>query len=192
MRFASIYPLLSLGTVRKEKFVLALDGQRDKTQDSISVNFTQEYLTQDDIDFALSFFPANVFRGRYLEEDRITLQPLAERIGVFDTEIAAQNNGWSDEEKQMVEEWIQRHPALGREFVECIPVVKVIEKPWPSYNSIHHFKVAKTAIELGLAEQTLAYEKANKNRQNIIDALEEHLENNPTAELDDSGEVVAA
>ena len=193
MRFVSCYAGLGLGTARKEKYVLAVDGQRDLAQESLPVQFTREYLTQEDIDFALSFFPAKKFTGIALEQDGFTPEPLALRIGVFDTEQEALSRGWSDEERELVEKWMLAKPNYGQDFVQIVPVEKEIVKPWPAYNNTHHFKVAALAEELGLLEETLAYEKANKNRQGVIDALEEKLENRaPKAQAEDAGEVVAA
>ena len=192
MRFVSLYARLGLGTARKEKFVLALDGQRDQTQDSLSVQFTQEYLTQDDITFALSYFPESRFQGRYLEADEITQEPLAQRIGVYDTVEEQARQGWTDEERELVESWMKAKPNYGQDFVEVVPVAKEVTKPWPSYNSTHHFKIPTLAAELGLIDEALAYEAAHKNRAGVIEALEEQKTIRPKAAAEDAGEVVAA
>lgn len=192
MRFVSINPLLGLGTARKEKFVLALDGQRDLTQESLPVQFTQEYLTQEDIDFALSYFKPQQFRGRYLEADEVTLEQLDRRIGVFDTVEEQSRKGWSDEERELVERFMQTKPNYGQDFVEVVPVEKEVTKPWPSYSSTHHFKIPTLAAELGLIDEALAYEKANKNRSGVIEALEEQKNIRPKPEAEEAGEIVAA
>lgn len=193
MRFVSCYAAFGLGTARKEKFVLALDGQRDQTEESLTIQFTREYLNQDDIDFALSYFPASRFTGKLLEADGYTPEPLALRIGVFDTNEEQIRKGWTDAERELVEKVMLAKPNYGQDFVEMKPVEKVIEKPWPSYASTHHFKVATLAAELGLIEEALAYEKANKNRQGVVDALEEQLTIRPKAgTAEEAGEVVAA
>lgn len=187
MRFVSNSPGLGLGAYQTERYVLAVDGQRDLARESISVKFSQNGLTQDDIDFALSHFPEKSFTGRWLFEDGITLQPLGERIGVFDTTEC----GWDDDVREKVEQWMLAKPNYGRDFVECKPVVKEIAKPWPSYNSTHHFKIPTLAAELGLLEETIAYEKANKNRSGVVEALEEQLTIHPKT-IEETGEVVAA
>ena len=192
MRFVSLHARLGLGTVIKEKFVLALDGQRDQTVESVSVQFTQEYLTQDDITFALSYFPESRFQGRYLEADEITQEPLSQRIGVFDTVEEQKRQGWDDEIREKVEAWMHAKPNYGQDFVEVVPVVKEVTKPWPAYSNTHHFKVAALAEELGLLEETLAYEKANKNRAGVVEALEERIANRGDKPAEDAGEVVAA
>lgn len=187
MRFVSNSPGLGLGTVIRERFVLALDGQRDQTQESVSVKFSQNGLTQDDIDFALSFFPEKTFTGRWLYEDGITLQPLAERIGVFDTT----EQGWDEETREKAEAWMLAKQNYGKDFVQVVPVVREVAKPWPSYNNTHHFKVAELAAELGLVPEALAYERANKNRAGVVEKLEEKLAISPKA-AEETGEVVAA
>lgn len=187
MRFVSNAPQLGLGAAIREKFVLALDGQRDKTQESVNVRFSQEGLTQDDIDFALSYFPEKSFTGRMLERDGVTPLPLAERVGAFDTT----EHDWDDDTREIVEKWMLAKPNYGQDFVEVKPVERVIEKPWPSYNSTHHFKIPALAAELGLLDEALAYEQANKARQGVIEALEEQRTIHPK-KAEDPGEVVAA
>lgn len=193
MRFVSCYANLGLGTARKEKYVLAVDGQRDIAQESLPVQFGREYLNEEDIKFALDFFPAKRFTGQLTELDGYTPEPLALRIGVYDTEVEQEKQGWSNEERELVETFIQKKPNFNHDFVEHKPAVKVIEKPWPSYNNTHHFKVADLAAELGLLEEALAYEQANKNRPGVIEKLEEKLEITPKATVaEEAGEVVAA
>src|SRR5438270_426890 len=118
MRFVSKHPKLSLGTVVKEKFVLALDGQRDKTTDSVAIFFDQLGLTLADIAYAKSTWPEKSFTGRWLDADGITLQPIEERIGVYDTVEAQQANGWTDEIRAKVEAYMLRSPSLGPDFVQ--------------------------------------------------------------------------
>jgi hypothetical protein len=189
MRFVSINPKLGLGTVVKEKFVLALDGQRDQTQDSVSVQFSQEYLTQDDINFALHFFPENRFTGRYLEADSVTLEPLAQRIGVFDTVEEQARQGWDDATTAKVEQYLLAKPNYGQDFVQAGKVEAVAGIPWASYDTTHHFKIPGLAAELGLLHEALAWEQANKNRDSVISGLEEKLAIPADAV---QGEVVAA
>ena len=192
MRFVSMYPKLNLGTVIKEKFDVVNGDELFQTRESVSVQFTQEYMMQDDIDFALSRFPASEFRGRMLEADGITPEPLTLRIGVFDTEVEQERQGWDDETREKVEHYCLNHKAIGISFVKAEPVVREIAKPWPSYNSTHHFKVAGLAEELGLLEEALAYERANKARDGVIEALEEKIENRGPRPSEEAGEVVAA
>lgn len=186
-----MYPKLNLGPAIREKYVLALDGQRDLTQESVAVQFTREYIMQDDIDFGLAHFQGQ-FKGVALEEDKVTPEAPDWRISVYDTEAEAANHGWDEETREKVEQYVSNHKAYGISFVKIEPVVKEITKPWPSYNNTHHFKVAALAEELGLLEEALAYEQANRARESVIAALEEKIENRGPKAAEDPGEVVAA
>lgn len=170
MRFVSKHPKLGLGTVVKEKFVLALDGQRDQVQDSVSVQFDQIGLSIEDVRFALSYWPEKSFTGRWLDADGITLQPIAERIGMFDTEEAQSRNGWSDELRDKVEKWMLAKPNYGIDFTLVTKVASAL--PWPHYDKTHHAKIALFAAELGLIDEALEYERSNRNRKGVIASLE--------------------
>ena len=193
MRFVSKFPRLGLGTVVREKFVLALDGQRDLAPDqktgwigSLSVTFSQEGLMQNDVDFALSHFNEKEFTGRWLDADGVTQQPIAERIGVYDTEVAQKAEGWPDALREHVEQWILNKPNYGIDFVQVAKIPAT--KPWPNYDEAHHFKIASLAEDLGLLEEALAYEEENKAREGVLKALREKLEQ----PADVADEIVAA
>lgn len=197
MRFVSCYANLGLGTARKERWVLAVDGQRDLATESLPVQFTREYLNQDDIDFALSYFPAARFTGKLMEADGYTPEPLALRIGVFDTEEEQVRKGWSDEEREIVEKFMTTKPNYGQDFVEVKAAEKTIEKPWSTYDGTHHFKIPTIAAEIGCVPEALAYEQANKNRPGVVSGLEEQLEiitkaGGTKKAAEEAGEVVAA
>lgn len=187
MRFVSKYPRLGLGTVVKEKFVLALDGQRDQVQDSVSVQFSQEALDIEDVRFALSFWPEKSFTGRWLDADGVTLQPIAERIGSFDTEEAQKRKGWSDELRLQVEKWMLAKANYGIDFVEVQKIASAL--PWPHYDKTHHAKIALFAAELGLIDEALEYERANRNRKGVIAALEAEQ---AKPSLEPEGELISA
>ena len=185
MRFVSLYPRLSLGAAVTERFVLALDGQRDRTRDSVGVFFTQDYLTPSDVQAALAHWPENAFKGRWLDEDHITLQPLPERISVYDTEEEQRRNNWDNELREHVEKFLLAKPNIGVDFI-AVEAAK-IPAPWRTYPKTHHSKIAPLAEELGCVDEALAYERENKNRESVIAALEA-LAAAPAAE----GEVVHA
>lgn len=191
MRFVSKYPRLGLGTVVKEKFVLALDGQRDRTQDALAVQFTQESLTDSDLAFALSHWREKEFTGRWLDADHVTLQPLGERIGVYDTREEQDRNGWSDEMREMVEKWMLRKNNYGSDFTQVTVIKPLVMAPWANYDTTHWKQIPILAEQLGLVREALAYETANKNRESITGPLTDRA-----AELGDpeaaDGELVAA
>jgi hypothetical protein len=155
----------------------------------LSVQFTQAYITQADIDFALHFFPEKTFTGRYMEQDEVTLEAIGTRIGVYDTDIEKNANGWDDETAAKVEAYILNMPNYGQDFTQVEKVAGLASKPWPSYDDTHHFKIPVLAAELGLLEEALAYEVANKNRESVISGLEEKIALPADAV---AGEVIAA
>ena len=189
MRFVSKYPQLGLGTARTEKFVLALDGQRERTTYSLPVQFSQGALLRGDIDAALAHWPEKSFTGRWLEPDGVTQQPVAERIGVFDTVEAQATNGWTDSEREAVEEWLLRKPNLGIDFIQ-------VEKhkqapPWPTYDKMQWKQIAPFAADAGLVDEAIAYEQENGGRESVLGMLEK-AKGKPAAAATEADDLVAA
>lgn len=189
MRFVSIFPRLGLGTVQKERFVVDAAGEHVPTVESVSVQFGQEYLDQSDIDFALQFFPDSAFTGRYMEADEVTPEDVSARIGVFDTVTEQERQGWTDETREKVEQFLLAKANYGQDFTRVEKILAVAGKPWPLYDETHHFKIPTLAAELGLLEEALTYEQANKNRESVISGIEGKLQIPADAV---PGEVVAA
>lgn len=170
MRFVSNGPALGLGAAVRERFVVTFGGDREQVDDSVSVKFTQDYITASDVEQALRQWPEKSFRGRWVHEDGITLQPLPELIGVYDTLEEQQRNGWSDEVRETVEKWMLAKPNLGHDFIQVDePSFKA---PWPNYDSTHHFRIPGLAAELGVIDEAVAYERATKNRESVLKSLE--------------------
>lgn len=177
MRFVSKFPQLGIGTARVEKFVLALDGQRDVTVTSLPVQFSQGGLLRSDIDAALAHWGERAFTGRWVEEDGITQQPVSERIGVFDTE----EQGYDDETRGLVEKWMLAKNNIGVDFIR-VEKAKAA-KPWPNYDDTHWSKIAGLAKELGLVQESIVYEEENGNRPGVLDALRQAEPAAPAEEL---------
>ena len=92
----------------------------------------------------------------------------------FDSVVAQEQNGWTDEEREQVE------ASLVKLSLSCPDQVQVVEQrkaaaPWPTYDSTHHIKVVNLASELGLLAEAITYERQNKNRESVVSALEEKL-----------------
>ena len=77
------------------------------------------------------------------------------------------------EEKQAVEDYFTKYPS-GDGWVTV--VAEAIPAPWPTYDSMHHNKIGPTAHDLGLVAEALRYERATKNREAVIKALEKQHE----------------
>lgn len=183
MRFVSKFPNLGLGAAIPEKFVVTFGGDREKQTESVAVTFSQTGLVINDVKYALAQWPEKEFTGRWLDEDEITLQPITERIGVFDTD----DQGWDTETREKVEAWILAKPNYGLDFVQIKKVPAVA--PWATYDRMHHSKIAAYAIEGGLVDAALEYEIATKNRVTVIAALQVEV---PVPVEPGEGELIAA
>jgi hypothetical protein len=150
---------------------------------SIPIAFSQAGLLQGDIDAALAYW--KTFPGLPVEEDEVTPANPVEngRVGVWDSVAWQAEYSLSDEDREAGENLLLNDPAHGIEYI-VVEEVKAA-KPWPSYDDMHHNKVASLATELGLVAEALAYEQENKNRASVVEQLEAAL---PT----ESGEFVAA
>jgi hypothetical protein len=109
--------------------------------------------------------------------------------GFFDTVQAQKDNGWTDEERELVEARLLDAAENGPKADEYRTVpphlrpssfgdVKMYEQPvpvapWPTYDKIHHNLVASKAHELGLSAAALAYETRTKNRPTVVEKLQE-------------------
>lgn len=89
----------------------------------------------------------------------------------YDLDADAKEKGWTDEEYQIAQ---ARLDALCDTWPEAIwrLEAQAPTAPWPTYDNTPHGKVALLAGELGLVNEALAYEKYNKNRKSVIEALE--------------------
>lgn len=150
---------------------------------AVPISFSQYILTQSDIDAALAHW--KVFPGLPLEEDRVTqANPLEHGFfGAWDSVEWQKKNSLTDAEREQGEQMLLNSVFYGTEFI--VVEAAVAPKPWPSYDSTHHNKIASLASELGLVAEALAYEQENKQRASVIEQLEAAL---PT----ETGEFVVA
>lgn len=95
------------------------------------------------------------------------------QTGVYDTEVAQAKEGWTDEEREMVErkldEIAETIPAYVRKLV---PVHVAAEPPWQTYTQTPPDRVLALAAELNLVPEALRYERENADREAVVDALE--------------------
>ena len=116
-------------------------------------------------------------RGSRLGDDMVTPVPNDDRIGTFDTHQI-------DDPKlrARVEELMVAHADHGRDFL-LVEQPKV-GKPWPRYDELRaqgrrtidlvvEQIVAKVREDGYTADDVLAYERQNLNRQEVLEALEE-------------------
>lgn len=151
-----------------EKASLNFDGVSIVTRKGLTAKFSREYTTSEDIALAMKTF---TFPG--LPEERNTEQPIHPkfRISTFESLTAQETYGWTDEERLLVEETLRNSPENGREFIEAVP--EPAAKPWPTYDATDVDQIPEIAVATGVVEETLAYERENANRAEVIEALEE-------------------
>ena len=109
--------------------------------------------------------PQNVDEATHVEPDY--------RIGRFDTRQAQLQNGWSDDERELVESELLRHCDIYPEALFKMPEV-LAAAPWPAYDT---FKGTPAQLAKKVADdghdphEVIAYEMANLNRDAVIAAL---------------------
>lgn len=103
------------------------------------------------------------------------------RFSVYDTEAQALLNKWDEEFRAQVEDRIRSSMSFGVDYIE-VETPRAPE-PWPNYdnltaqgrrtNEMVAEKIAETVKELGYSiEHVLVYERENRNRPEVIAALE--------------------
>jgi hypothetical protein len=134
----------------------------------LSADFTPDLRTDVERDLALSTF---TFRGMPIYENGQPVDPTY-RISVFDSEIAAMQNGWTDEEHALVLEELRTRGPNGQMYVEVVPVPA--EKPWNGYDELTDAdRIVELAIGIGAdLSKVVAYESATLNREAVVDALQ--------------------
>lgn len=134
--------------------------------------FTTDLRTDEDLALALSRF---AFRGVPIYENG---QPanISLRISVFDSEIAARQNGWSDEDEQYVIDVLRGSSHNGAAFIEVVPASAI--KPWNGYDEVAD---VSRIVELAVAidadlRAVLQYERENQARPDVEYALQRAIE----------------
>lgn len=170
-RFVAKYARYARGVRPGREMVLA-DGQRQVLQKELFVQFQPNgMLTEDEIRFGVENL-----QHHGLPIDRNTEMHFSprSRLSGFDTEQAQQALGWTDEEREYVEEALRSGSEYGMEYVE-IPATP-LSKPWATYDTTDVKKIVSIAEAMGLPlADVLAYEKANANRPAVLLLIEDAL-----------------
>ena len=179
MRFLAKYGRfgLQLRTLEVEAYA---NGTIRVVQEPIYAMFEPLGVSAEERQLALAHFS---FEGFYQEPDEATVVPPDHRIGVYDTDIAANGEGWSDDLKSEVE---HRLLDYAERFPYIMPApVYTPTPPWPRYDS---YKGAPQALVRKLIDEghdltlVLEYEVYSQNRQPVIDAIEEAIANSTLLE----------
>lgn len=102
------------------------------------------------------------------------------RVSYYDTLEAQREEGWSDEFREQVEQGLLSNPFHGSEFL--MVEQPELPAPWPKYDELVAHgrrtsemvaeKIAETVRDLGLdPEEVIAYERANRNREEVVNAI---------------------
>lgn len=113
------------------------------------------------------------FNGLYQEQDEVTIVPPDYRIGLFDSVQAQVADGWSDEERQLVENDLTK-ASLDLGDIIVVPRT-MVEPPWPRYDDFPGTTEAliNRLVDDGYdLERTLQYERDMQNRPDVVEALE--------------------
>lgn len=166
-RFVSPHRNFSIGVRNARASYLGPDGKMVPAVEELRADFTPDLRTAEDTALAKSVF---VFRGMPIYEDGSPIDP-SFRISVFDTEVAKLQNGWSDDDEQLVIAAIRANVGSGS-CAEVIPVAAA--KPWNGYDGLTD---PEKVVELALAidadlAQVEQYERENLNRPEVVEALQ--------------------
>lgn len=102
----------------------------------------------------------------------------------FDTEVAAEREEWTDEERASVEAALDK---LCHDQPYLIAKVDLSKPPalppWPTYDKTAEKMIVEYAISLGLVQETVVYEQENEDREAIVVQLNDWLTDNSQHEL---------
>jgi hypothetical protein len=155
-------------------------GMAKILQDPIYARFAPDRLTHIDRETAMKTW--SNWNGSYQEMDEVSTVPPDYRIGVYDTDEAAAQNGWDEETKKFVDESLVEY-SVRYEDIAIVPKT-LLDPPWPNYDQ---FKGSVPALMRKLVEEghdlqaVLDYENAVQGRGKIVGAIEE-LMNDPDAQ----------
>lgn len=166
-RFASRFGSYRHG-IQNEKWRSLHDGSEHKTHNEIIAVFDQLTLTEDEVQFAIKGMH---HKGLPIDRDTEEHFSPRSRISGFDSEKAQAENGWSDEERELVEQKLRESHHYGSDHIELVPQPAAL--PWPTYDNDGAEQVVLIARATGLVEEAIAYERENRNRDEVLVALKE-------------------
>lgn len=172
MRYISRYGKLTLTLIRPDERPLP-NGKVHIIDPGFTAEFRPSGLQDHEYEFALRNFH---FNGVNLEEDGVTPVSVRWRIGVWDSDQEAKARGWDEETKKKIEGMVESAAGYGVDFI-AVGEPK-LAPPWPTYDSLSGAGVAakiKAFVEDGGFDPSyvIAYERQNKNRASVIEALEQ-------------------
>lgn len=175
LRAISIYRNYEGPTAQDERKMVLQDGQVQILQKGLSAKpWRWGDVTEWENLQALKHFESS-FRGLGYDENP------SHRLSTFDSLWAQEVNGWTDEEREIVEARVRSGPGNGVDYI--VVDTPRVPAPWPAYDKLRPQgkrtvemvaeKIAETIAELEIDPQhVLAYERENENRPAVIAAVE--------------------
>ena len=173
MRFISKYQRYSLG-IRNEREMVLADGQRQVLTSGIAADFNHGGLSLWEIDEGLKHFQ---FKGLPDGVDPRT------RLSMYDTDLAAELDGWDDETKALVEERLLSSNKLGTDFI--LVEAPRAPKPFANYDEIESVDTLFQILPVvGYdPEAVRRYESENQNRPEVLERLQTQIDAGAEDEL---------
>lgn len=172
MRFISKIRNYSHGIRDEEsEFVAAAGGRMQKriTLRGLEAQFEGRGLTAYEQEVAI-----RELTHKGLPEDRDTrvdVSPLS-RLSVYDSEKAQRELGFSDEEREIIEQTLLNSLENGKAYVHVPTPAR--PEPWPGYDTLSAEQIID-GLNTGLVQveldDVIAYERENENRIEILEAL---------------------
>ena len=178
-RFASQYRNYKVGTIRPgSPERLGHDGNMIPEIRALGAEFEHRLTEKRDVDAVITKM-GKAIHGQ-LEYPTGEKVPIYNRISVFDSEIAQRQNGWTDEERVLVEEALRNH-AMGTDYIEVEQAPA--DKPWNGFDELTD---PERILELALAidadlRLVLRYEEENQKRPEVLDALQDAIDSGEEA-----------
>lgn len=171
-RFVSQHRNFSHGVRNHAPAHLGPDGKMVPEVSALEAKFTPDLRNDDDLAFALSTFN---FRGLPIYETGKPVAP-SYRISVFDTEVAKLQNGWTDDDEDLVIKILRESSMHGSAFAELVP--EPVAKPWNGYDDVTDAtRILELAVGINADLAKVAqYERENKNRPDVLAALKTALD----------------
>lgn len=92
--------------------------------------------------------------------------------GFFDSEAAQIRHGWSDEERESVEEKLREIAESRPDYVrEVVAVHVAAPAPWATFDDNEPADILKHAKALGLEPEALRYERERQARPEVMEPL---------------------
>jgi hypothetical protein len=172
-----------------------VDGVEETVRSPIYADFWQEDIREHEVMAAEKSFNLH---GRTTEMDQVTPSPILNRLSVYDTIVAQEREGYTDEQREQIEQFmLRRAEQTGNSTFMMVPEREILP-PWPRYNEFRGSvdrlleRIAEDGYDLN---SVLTYEASQYGlrRPAVMDALKEQIEASPpTVPEDDPSQYVSA